>query len=92
MILMQSIYQITIILVFHFRGEHFLGLDDVENGHRILTTLVFNAFVFAQIFNSVNCRRLDNKLNIFEGIIKNRYFIAITLLGTSYLRFILNDF
>ncbi|KAF8972113.1 hypothetical protein BDZ97DRAFT_1752724 [Flammula alnicola] len=43
MILMQSIYQIVIILVFHFRG----------------------------IFNSVNCRRLDNKLNIFEGMSKN---------------------
>lgn len=86
---MQPIYQIIIILVFHFRGEQFLGLQDEVDGHSILKTLVFNAFVFAQIFNSVNCRRLYNKLNIFEGIIKNRYFIAITLLGTPYLRFIL---
>jgi len=44
---------------------------------------VFNTFVFAQIFNSINCRRLDNRLNIFEGIFKNRYFIAITLVGES---------
>ena len=52
-------------------------------GDLMVTTLVFNTFVFAQIFNSVNCRRLDNKLNIFEGIFRNRFFILITLIGTS---------
>lgn len=54
------------------------------DGERNLKTLVFNAFVFAQIFNSVNCRRLNNKLNIFEGITKNRYFIVITLIGSNF--------
>ncbi|KAF6742415.1 Ca-transporting ATPase [Ephemerocybe angulata] len=78
MILMQSIYQIIVILIFHFRGLAFLNLPDTFEGHRTLKTLVFNAFVFAQIFISGNCRRLDNKLNIFEGIVKNRYFLAIT--------------
>jgi len=82
MILMQSIYQILIILLFHFKGLDFLGLPHTVQGERTLTTLVFNAFVFAQIFNSINCRRLDNKLNIFEGILRNEFFIGITLLGT----------
>lgn len=45
-----------------------------------MQTLVFNAFVFAQIFNSVNCRRLDRKLNIFEGLTRNWYFMTITLI------------
>ncbi|KAF8150651.1 calcium-transporting ATPase [Crassisporium funariophilum] len=76
MILMQSVYQITVILLFHFRGAKILGINDPK----IIKTLVFNAFVFAQIFNSVNCRRLDNKLNIFEGILRNRFFVGITLL------------
>lgn len=80
MILMQSVYQIAIILIFHFLGLDFLNLPHTFEGERTLKTLVFNAFVFAQIFNSVNCRRLDNKLNIFEGITKNRYFIVITLI------------
>ena len=44
---------------------------------------MFNTFVFAQIFNLVNCRKLDNKLNIFEGVLKNRYFIVITLISKS---------
>lgn len=82
MILMQSIYQIVVILLFHFKGIDFLHLEHTHKNELVVQTLVFNAFVFAQIFNSVNCRRLDNKLNIFEGITKNRFFIAITLLGT----------
>ncbi|KAF5371839.1 hypothetical protein D9615_009535 [Tricholomella constricta] len=83
-ILIQSIYQVTVILIFHFLGLQILGLEltgvRLEDKHTnlIVQTLVFNAFVFAQIFNSVNCRRLDQKLNIFEGILKNRYFLTIT--------------
>ena len=83
MILGQSIYQVIIILVFHFLGHAILGIDHTSDGDKIVTTLVFNTFVFAQIFNSINCRRLDNKLNIFEGILRNKYFIVITLIGAS---------
>ncbi|KAJ6577147.1 Ca-transporting ATPase [Mycena capillaripes] len=85
-ILFQSIYQIIITLVFHFAGLQILGFghatDPVvaKKNDLIVQTLVFNAFVFAQIFNSVNCRRLDRKLNIFEGIASNWYFIIITLI------------
>lgn len=43
----------------------------------ILKTMIFNTFVFLQIFNEVNCRRIDNHLNIFEGIHRNAYFICI---------------
>ncbi|KAF7372026.1 Calcium-transporting ATPase [Mycena venus] len=90
-ILFQSTYQIIITLVFHFAGLDILGYGQsldaktAKKNDLKVQTLVFNAFVFAQIFNSVNCRRLDRKLNIFEGILKNWYFMAITLIGTSYL-------
>ncbi|KAF7312342.1 Calcium-transporting ATPase [Mycena indigotica] len=79
-IMFQSLYQITITLIFHFLGHQILGLSSGSKNDRIVQTLVFNAFVFAQIFNSVNCRRLDRKLNIFEGILNNWYFICITLI------------
>ncbi|KAJ7871380.1 Ca-transporting ATPase [Mycena olivaceomarginata] len=85
-ILFQSMYQIIITLIFHFAGLHILGFghsDDLKiakHNDLVVQTLVFNAFVFAQIFNSVNCRRLDRKLNIFEGILRNWYFIVITLI------------
>jgi len=80
-ILLQSAYQIAISLIFHFLGKDILGLHEEENADLIVQTLVFNAFVFAQIFNSINSRRLDRKFNIFEGITKNYYFMGITLLG-----------
>ena len=84
-ILLQSVYQITIILLFHFLGVKILDFEQTSENTAIVQTLVFNAFVFAQIFNSVNSRRLDRKLNIFEGMINNWYFIVITLIGESYL-------
>ncbi|KAM7210788.1 hypothetical protein V8F06_013835 [Rhypophila decipiens] len=40
----------------------------------------FNTFVWLQIFNEINNRRLDNKLNIFEGITKNYWFLGINCL------------
>ena len=88
-ILGQAVYQIIMILIFHFLGSQILGFRHTDNSalqkHHdgIVQTLVFNAFVFAQIFNSFNCRRLDRKLNVFEDMTKNRYFMAITTIGSS---------
>ncbi|KAF5367569.1 hypothetical protein D9758_003794 [Tetrapyrgos nigripes] len=80
-ILFQSCYQTAAILIFHFLGRQILGLENTEHNGDVVKTLVFNAFVFAQIFNSVNSRRLDKHLNIFEGILRNQWFIGITLLA-----------
>jgi Ca2+-transporting ATPase len=88
-ILGQTIYQITMILIFHFLGSQILGFHPTNDSslqkHNdvIVRTLIFNALVFAQIFNSLNCRRLDRKLNVFEGVTKNWCFIAITTIGSS---------
>jgi len=81
MILFQSTYQVLIILLFHFLGHRILGFDHSINNDDIVRTLVFNTFVFAQIFNSINCRRLDRRMNVFEGMLGNHYFIGITLIG-----------
>jgi len=83
-ILFQSTYQIIVTLIFHFLGLQILGFSEGSTRNdTIVQTLVFNAFVFAQIFNSINCRRLDNKLNVFEGILRNYYFLGITLIEIS---------
>jgi Ca2+-transporting ATPase len=86
MIIGQSIYQCIVILVFHFAGNAIFGYHNLDEAvirqkETELNTLVFNAFVFCQIFNSFNSRRIDNKNNIFEGILSNWYFMGITLLG-----------
>ena len=78
MIFGQAICQLAITLVLHFGGPSLLGYNiSVEDEKKSLDTLVFNTFVWLQIFNELNNRRLDNRLNIFEGITKNWFFIAI---------------
>ncbi|KAI8186896.1 Calcium-transporting ATPase 2 [Colletotrichum sp. SAR 10_75] len=80
MILGQAVVQLVVTLVLYYAGS---GLVDVLEGQDRavkLNTLVFNTFVWLQIFNELNNRRLDNKLNIFENITKNPFFIAINLI------------
>jgi len=48
-----------------------------EEEQREQRALVFNTFVWMQIFNEFNNRRLDNKFNIFEGVQRNSFFIVI---------------
>lgn len=80
----QAIFQTTITLVFHFLGYSVLGLKEHNHHNDLLVqSLAFNTFVFSQIFNSFNCRRLDQKLNVFEGMTKNWYFMGVTALGRS---------
>ena len=85
MIIGQAIYQLTVTLVLYFAGEGILNYDapagtrDHKREHRDHQTLVFNTFVWMQIFNSLNNRRLDNRFNIFEGLFRNWFFIFIFL-------------
>ncbi|KAF9300491.1 hypothetical protein BGZ74_007828 [Mortierella antarctica] len=59
--------------------EEFQSVSEAYKGFKRqeLNSMVFNTFVFLQIFNEINCRRLDNHLNIFSGIHRNTYFIII---------------
>ncbi|KAL9037300.1 MAG: hypothetical protein Q9180_003798 [Flavoplaca navasiana] len=90
MIIGQAIYQLVVTFVLYFAGYDLLGYDSKCSGlsgedftrctdtlHTQLNTMVFNTFVWMQIFNEFNNRRLDNKLNIFEGIQRNYFFIGI---------------
>lgn len=91
MIIGQAIYQLVVTFVLYFAGFVILrydsqvsSIDDAvlrseknEELHLELRTIVFNTFVWMQIFNEFNNRRLDNKFNIFEGIQRNYFFIGI---------------
>ena len=77
MILGQALYQIVVCLVLHFLGLRILGLESSPEADAELKSLVFNSFVFCQIFNQLNCRRLDRKYNVLEGFFRNYYFMGI---------------
>ncbi|KAK2743654.1 plasma membrane calcium [Myotisia sp. PD_48] len=80
MILGQSVYQLVVTFTLYFAGAQILGYDPNDDDlSKQLNTIVFNTFVWMQIFNEFNNRRLDNKFNIFENIHKNYWFMGINL-------------
>ena len=81
MIIGQAICQLAITFVLNFAGDSLLGYDmSDKHQQKQPHTLVFNTFVWLQIFNELNNRRLDNHINIFEGILHNYLFLAINLI------------
>jgi len=79
MIIGQVIYQLAVTMILYFAGVGILNYDVDANPELKdeLNTMVFNTFVWMQIFNEFNNRRLDNEFNIFEGIHRNYFFIGI---------------
>ena len=75
MIIGQSIYQLVVTFVLNFAGQSIFTWKE-----EVMQTVVFNTFVFMQIFNQYNSRRIDNKLNIMEGIWRNKWFIGIQVI------------
>ncbi|KAH8722336.1 hypothetical protein GQ44DRAFT_622873 [Phaeosphaeriaceae sp. PMI808] len=79
MIIGQAIYQLTVTFILYFAGKSILSYDSPREIEQ-LPALVFNVFVWMQIFNALNNRRLDNHFNVFEGITHNWFFIVILLI------------
>lgn len=81
MILGQSVYKLALCFTLYFAGDRILGYDtSIPQKQLELDTIIFNTFVWMQIFNELNCRRLDNKFNIFEGVHRNYWFMVINAL------------
>ena len=81
MIIGQATYQLVVTFVLYFAGSSILGYSKSNQTLQTeLNTMVFNTFVWMQIFNEFNNRRLDNKLNIFEGVHRNAFFIVINMI------------
>ncbi|KAL9103800.1 MAG: hypothetical protein Q9163_001209 [Psora crenata] len=76
MIIGQSIFQLIVTLVLNFGGRSIFSYQTTREQEQ-LRTVIFNTFVWMQIFNQINNRRIDNKLNIFEGVSRNYFFIGI---------------
>jgi Ca2+-transporting ATPase len=79
MIIGQSIFQIAINLTLMHIGPEIFHLSDSKEDEVVLRTLVFNAFVFLQVFNEINCRRIDDNLNVFKNIFHNHIFIIVQI-------------
>jgi len=74
MIIGQAIFQLVVTFILYYAGPAILKYE--VNGDEI-RSLVFNTFVWMQIFNMFNNRRLDNKFNIFAGVHRNYFYLII---------------
>ncbi|KAJ3474053.1 hypothetical protein NLG97_g10015 [Lecanicillium saksenae] len=80
MILGQAIYQLLVVFLVHYIGWNVFN-PGTENEVEKLQTLVFNIYVWMQFFNQHNCRRVDNKLDIwYQGVLRNPWFIGVQCL------------
>mmetsp|Transcript_11339 Transcript_11339/g.32663 ORF Transcript_11339/g.32663 Transcript_11339/m.32663 type:complete len:1185 (-) Transcript_11339:552-4106(-) len=92
----QASYQICVVMTLLFAGPK---MFDLEPGHvvedrkenSVHYTLIFNAFVWMQLFNEVNCRKLKGECNVFKGILDNPIFCSI-LFCTSVLQVLIVQF
>ncbi|KAL5149447.1 Calcium-transporting ATPase 8, plasma membrane-type [Glycine soja] len=77
-LLIQAMYQLSVLLILNFRGVSLLGLRDEPNrpAIKVKNSLIFNAFVLCQVFNEFNARKPD-KFNIFKGVTRNYLFMGI---------------
>jgi len=87
-----SIFQFTVAMVLQFAGRQIFNIPcfdstwgNPENepacyGSTLeLNSLIFNTFVFMQIFNEINCRRIEEK-NVLHNIWKSPLFCIILAL------------
>jgi len=77
------IFQLTILMILLF------GIDllfptktwEVKSVHHY--TIVFNTFVWMQLFNEFNARKVNAEQNIFDGVFTNWVFIGIMVISVA---------
>ncbi|KAL3765892.1 hypothetical protein ACHAWO_007579 [Cyclotella atomus] len=100
----QAFYQIAVVMFLLFAGPEVFGFDDghlVESNNGLYPgykkenslhySLIFNAFVWMQLFNEINSRNLNGEVNVFRGMERNPLFCGILLI-TAVLQVIMVEF
>jgi len=88
----QSIYQVIVMFVLLYGGWAIFDLDSEDADDRLkLFTIIFNAFVWCQLFNELNCRKIAQEINIFKGMFNNVLFVGI-FIGTAVIQFLFVQF
>ena len=64
----------------HYVGASIYSLTFKMYGPSRHYTVLFNLFVFLQLFNFLNARKIEDECNIFENILGSSMFIGIVLL------------
>ncbi|CAO2831693.1 unnamed protein product [Amaranthus hypochondriacus] len=81
-ILGHSVYQFTVLAVLTFDGKRILGLTGSDS-QAVLNTVIFNSFVFCQVFNEINSRQIE-KINVFRGMLSSWIFIGVMVSTVAF--------
>ena len=92
----QALFQCIFLVVMLFLGKQIFGFEyspetpfyiETSDGQNIPTqktehyTLIFNTFVFMQVFNEINSRKLGvQEYNVFKGFFNNALFLSVIIL------------
>ncbi|XP_031480261.1 calcium-transporting ATPase 5, plasma membrane-type-like isoform X2 [Nymphaea colorata] len=84
-IIVQALYQVTLLLVLNFDGIPILHLSNKSKAEAedVKNTFIFNSFVMCQVFNEFNCRKPED-WNIFSGITGNYLFMGIITISVTF--------
>ncbi|KAH0912807.1 hypothetical protein HID58_036128 [Brassica napus] len=74
-ILGQAVYQFVIIWLLQAKGKSLFGLAGSDST-LVLNTLIFNCFVFCQVFNEISSREME-EIDVFKGILDNYVFVVV---------------
>ncbi|KAL4562010.1 hypothetical protein LXL04_034198 [Taraxacum kok-saghyz] len=78
----QSVYQLVILGLLQFDGKRLLQINGPDST-AILNTLIFNTFVFCQVFNEVNSRDME-KINVLRGIFDSWVFMLVMICTVTF--------
>jgi len=79
-IVVQSVFQLFVLLGLLYAGPKILDIPESNNEDeepKQIDTIIFNTFVFCQVFNEFNARVVTPKLNVFSGVYKNWIFMGV---------------
>jgi len=71
-------------------ADDYLRFYDIVGPSRHYT-FIFNTFILMNLFNFINCRKIHDEKNVFEGMIKNRIFMPLFVL-TIAIQLIIGNF
>jgi len=75
-ILVQSAYQLGLLIFLLQNGPEIFGCEDGSTHH---FTIIFNAFVFCQIFNEFNAREIGDVFDPFKKLSTSPMFLAVII-------------
>ncbi len=91
-ILLGALVQLIALLVLLYASVIFTNNSDISNWDRTSHyTVIFNSFVWLQLWNQFNARKINGEMNIFKNLFSNHMFMTIWFI-TIFVQVIVVEF